>query len=248
MIPFWLWSWVLMLVGVTGLWAAGSRRSWGWLIGLGAQGLWVAYALSTEQLGFLVSAAAYGTVYARNFIRWRDEREKKSKKNKHLLYLGYVLRHKWYVYQEGRKLGLGRAHLLLHDFQKFLPAEWFPYVETFYGAKPARFNGSYDHNQTSQAFDYAWLHHQRLGGKHHWQYWLQVYGLPDGGTTVDPLPMPDRYRREMLADWRGAGRAQGNPDTRGWYEANKGKMILHPETRLWIEAHLYGAAVQTFDG
>lgn len=49
------------------------------------------------------------------------------------------------------------------------------------------------------------------------------------------LPMPDVYRREMLADWRGAGRALGNSDTRQWYELNKHNIRLHPETRTWLE-------------
>ena len=52
------------------------------------------------------------------------------------------------------------------------------------------------------------------------------------------LPMPDRYRREMLADWRGAGRTYGNTDTRAWYIDNREKMTLHPETAAWIESEL----------
>jgi hypothetical protein len=53
------------------------------------------------------------------------------------------------------------------------------------------------------------------------------------------LPMPDRYRREMLADWRGAGRAiNGYEDAAGWYAKNRDKMQLHPETRAWIEQQL----------
>lgn len=31
------WSWLLTVVGVFGLWTAGSKKSWGWLVGLGAQ-------------------------------------------------------------------------------------------------------------------------------------------------------------------------------------------------------------------
>jgi hypothetical protein len=69
-IPYWLWSWLLTAVGVTGLYVAGSRKRWGWAIGLGAQVLWLAYALTTRQYGFLVSCLAYGFVYARNFRRW----------------------------------------------------------------------------------------------------------------------------------------------------------------------------------
>lgn len=160
--------------------------------------------------------------------------------NKHLKYAHYVLRHKFYVYQEGRKLGLGRIQLLIHDFQKFLPSEWFPYVETFYGEKtsPRRSDGGYDPNSVSEAFDRAWLHHQKAGGKHHWQYWLLP--LDDGG--VKTLPMPHKYRLEMVADWRGAGRAikghgpeKADEETRKWYSSNQYKMVLHPDTRAWVE-------------
>jgi hypothetical protein len=151
----------------------------------------------------------------------------------HLKYLWYVLRHKWFVYVEGRGLDVARLQLLAHDWQKFTPAEWTPYVQTFYGPKPSprRADGGYDPNAVSDAFDRAWLHHQKVGGKHHWQYW--VLPLDDGDYKV--LPIPDRYRREMLADWRGAGRALGKPDTRGWYEVNQHNIWLHPETREWVE-------------
>jgi hypothetical protein len=53
------------------------------------------------------------------------------------------------------------------------------------------------------------------------------------------LPMPDRYRREMLADWRGAGRAiSGKDDTLAWYMKNRKRLMLHPDTRNWIEWQL----------
>lgn len=71
------WSWLLTVVGVSGLYLAGRRNWWGWAIGLGAQVLWIAYAVSTSQWGFLGSAGAYGWVYARNLLAWRLE-EKES--------------------------------------------------------------------------------------------------------------------------------------------------------------------------
>lgn len=156
---------------------------------------------------------------------------------KHLRYLRYVLRHKWFVYKAGRELGLGRWQLLIHDWQKFAPVEWFPYVETFYGDKetPRRADGGYDPNAVSDAFDRAWNHHQKRG-PHHWQYWVMPGGADNGGVKM--LEIPDRYRREMLADWRGAGLALGKPDTRGWYLANSKNMQLHPETRAWVERKL----------
>jgi hypothetical protein len=69
----WWWSWLLTAVGVTGLYFAGRKRAVGWAIGLAAQGLWIAYALTTRQWGFLLSAAIYGWVYGLNFLRWRTE-------------------------------------------------------------------------------------------------------------------------------------------------------------------------------
>lgn len=68
--PFWAWSWLLTAVGVTGLWVAGSRSKWGWAIGLGAQALWLTYAVVTGQYGFIVGCLFYGSMYARNFLKW----------------------------------------------------------------------------------------------------------------------------------------------------------------------------------
>lgn len=73
MSDLWWWSWLLTAVGIIGLFLAGSKRKLGWAIGLAAQVLWIAYALTTEQYGFLASAFAYGWVYARNWLRWRRE-------------------------------------------------------------------------------------------------------------------------------------------------------------------------------
>jgi hypothetical protein len=67
------WSYLLTAVGVFGLYLAGRKSKWGWAVGLGAQGLWLAYAVSTQQWGFLVSAFAYGAVYMKNFRAWRRE-------------------------------------------------------------------------------------------------------------------------------------------------------------------------------
>lgn len=47
--------------------------------------------------------------------------------------------------------------------------------------------------------------------------------------------------KEMLADWRGANKAQGGDgkaDSLKWYEKNRTKMVLHPDTRIWIEEQL----------
>lgn len=55
--------------------------------------------------------------------------------------------------------------------------------------------------------------------------------------AAGPMPMPERYVREMVADWMGASRAYtGSWDMVDWLEKNLPRMDLHPVTveRLWF--------------
>ena len=134
----------------------------------------------------------------------------------HLRYLSYVMRHKWHVARGGLIFGVGWWRIFKHDWTKFVPAEWGPYVDCFYreGGEKA-------------AFKAAWLHHIHWND-HHWQHW---YLLNDDGE-IDILPMPEACVREMVADWYGAGYAiNGRDDLDGWYAKNSQKMSLHPTTR-----------------
>ena len=65
------WSYLLTAVGVFGLWLAGRKDRRGWMVGIGAQTLWIAYATATHQWGFYVSAIAYGWVYIKNARAWK---------------------------------------------------------------------------------------------------------------------------------------------------------------------------------
>ncbi len=155
---------------------------------------------------------------------------------RHWQYFKYVVRHKWYVLLAGLKLSVPIWILIFHDWDKFLPDEFIPYARFFYGPDGSTWDRSNGYKPTDTgdpAFDYAWFLHQKRN-KHHWQYWL----LPEDDGGMKYIPMPDVYRREMLADWRGAGRALGFPDTAAWYKSNRDNMQLHPETRQWIENQL----------
>lgn len=68
-----LWSWALAAVGILGIYLAGRKKAAGWLVGVAAQGLWLAYAIVTRQWGFIVTAAAYSLVYGKNWLAWRRE-------------------------------------------------------------------------------------------------------------------------------------------------------------------------------
>lgn len=69
-----LWSYALAVVGLTGLWLAGSGKALGWMVGVGAQALWIAYAVATQQWGFILTAVAYAAVYLRGALRARKPR------------------------------------------------------------------------------------------------------------------------------------------------------------------------------
>lgn len=68
----WWWSYLLAAGGIAGIWLAGRKDPRGWLLGLLMQLLWAVYAIATGQPGFLVTAAGYGLVYGRNWLRWRN--------------------------------------------------------------------------------------------------------------------------------------------------------------------------------
>lgn len=68
-----MWSWVLAAIGVFGIYFVGKKTIWGWLILLANEVIWIVYAVSTKQYGFIVSAIAYGIVYVRSFIHWRQD-------------------------------------------------------------------------------------------------------------------------------------------------------------------------------
>ena len=49
-------SWVLAVIGVTGIFFVGRKTIWGWYVLLFNEVLWIAYAINTDQYGFIFSA------------------------------------------------------------------------------------------------------------------------------------------------------------------------------------------------
>ncbi len=89
-------------------------------------------------------------------------------------------------------------------------------------------------DRVAQQFDRAWLHHIHCN-PHHWQHW--VLSQDDG--EVKCLEMPTHFAREMVADWIGAGVAQGKTGKTAvlvWYEKNKQSIKLHDRTRELVES------------
>lgn len=134
-------------------------------------------------------------------------------------YLLLTLKHKWFVFLAGQKLGVPLYLLILHDWSKFSWDELPHYQRQFFGdaADPL-------------GFSYAWNHHQKAN-KHHWEYWIPITGHSKGGyQDMSPLPMPEKYALEMIADFMGANRAYEGKwpgTTWPWWEKNRDKILSH---------------------
>ncbi len=153
----------------------------------------------------------------------------------HLRYLSYVLRHKWWVFVAGLRVGAPLWRLIIHDWSKFSPAEWQPYVLKFYGGTlregGKKRQAKIVDDAIEQRFSAAWLHHVQRN-PHHWNHWL----LYQHGKDIRPMPMPDQLLREMVADWAGAGRAiSGKWELPTWYATNRDKILLDPTGRVIVE-------------
>jgi hypothetical protein len=145
----------------------------------------------------------------------------------YLYHLRYLLVHKWCVLMECRRFQVPLWIALWHDWDKFLPDEFIPFARCYFMPDDRR------QYQPDAAFKQARLLHLHRS-KHHWQFWYAVWE----NSETECLPMPDVYRREMLADWFGAGRSANLPDILGWYTAERDHIHLHPDTRAWVEAQL----------
>jgi hypothetical protein len=149
--------------------------------------------------------------------------------SKHLRYLSYVLRHKWFVLVECWRMGLYWQGIT-HDLSKFLPREWFAYCRRF--SNGDEYQKAIDKALTDPRYRMAWHLHQKHNS-HHWQWWLTP--KEGGGNRI--LPMSSVARREMIADWKAMNRMY-KTDIKKWYLGYKDKLVVHPETRQWIEAEL----------
>lgn len=157
-----------------------------------------------------------------------------------LKYIHATIKHKVFVFRAGLWTKAPIWRLIIHDWTKFTPVELGHYGRHFYGDKSDPMN-----------FNNAWNHHQKTN-LHHWEYWIPFTSsdhcdIPD----LYPMPMPEVYIREMVADWFGAGRAyEGKyPETLEnwkWYQNRFSKVIepnLHIETKLILRRVLE----ETFD-
>lgn len=63
-----VWPWLLTGLQVLSLWAAGRRHWWAWLLGGSVQLPWIAYAVMTDQVGFIPGCAISASVQIYSFL------------------------------------------------------------------------------------------------------------------------------------------------------------------------------------
>lgn len=146
-----------------------------------------------------------------------------------------VTRHKWFVFLAGRKT-VPWTRLFKHDLTKFSRAEFGPYKRRYASGRA----GKTDHTDDNTEWHVAWGHHWKRN-PHHWEHWLRfVWDPMKKELRPEPIEMPHTYVMEMIADWKGAGRAySGTWDISMWYFKNAERMVLHPATRVVIEHELF---------
>jgi hypothetical protein len=97
---------------------------------------------------------------------------------------------------------------ILHDADKFLPGNFTKYAQYHFGKSKEK----------------PWEEHHSAK-KHHWEHWKG-------------LPIPERYEKEMIADWNATGRIRNN-ETKNWYSENRERIVLNPQARQFVEAYVY---------
>lgn len=70
------WNYLLAgldFVGLLALLAVGQKKAVGWLWAMLTQAVWIVYATSTFQWGFLAMAVIKLAIYTRNWLKWTRE-------------------------------------------------------------------------------------------------------------------------------------------------------------------------------
>lgn len=138
-------------------------------------------------------------------------------------HLKKICTHKYWVFHYSLKAGIP-IQGLFHDMSKFSPIEFFESVKYYQGG-----SSPIDACKKVNGYSNAWLHHKGRN-KHHYEYWQDNFD--NGGEALD---MPLKYKKEMICDYMGAGRAYyGKAFTMqkefGWWQDKKSKpLAMHKD-------------------
>lgn len=97
------------------------------------------------------------------------------------------------------KAGIGFQGLF-HDLSKYSPTEFIPGAK-YYTGKESPNNGE----RYATGYSLAWMHHKGRN-RHHFEFW---YDYDMATKKIVPMPMPDRYIKEMFCDRVAASKTYG---------------------------------------
>lgn len=60
-------------LGATSTWVVGGKRRWGWLLGIGSEFAWAAWAFLAHQPGVYPWCVIWAAFFARNWWKWSHE-------------------------------------------------------------------------------------------------------------------------------------------------------------------------------
>jgi len=149
---------------------------------------------------------------------------------KYWTYFKYIMEHKKNVFLECCKEGM-YWHALVHDNSKLRLSEFIPYA-IFFTVKNRVARNYNIRDEVDTNFLKGWLLHQKRN-KHHWNYWVSI----NRQNELIPLPMPYKYIRQMVCDWKAMSRKFGGTSQEYYLKMKEG-FILHPETIKNLEIKL----------
>ena len=121
--------------------------------------------------------------------------------NKFFGHLKVVTKHRYLVFKNGCKMGIG-FHCLFHDLSKFSPTEFNNSVKFFQGDMSPVFAERKAHGY----YSFIARHHVSRN-KHHWEYWVDTFR-----SNMVIKTMPYKYALEYVADVLSAAKTY-NPKT-----------------------------------
>ena len=66
-------DWILSVVMIIFYWLNGNKWKYIWHYSIGANILWIIYAIMIKQYGLIPSSAMVGVISVRNLFKWRAE-------------------------------------------------------------------------------------------------------------------------------------------------------------------------------
>ncbi len=143
-----------------------------------------------------------------------------------------ITKHKYYVGVECFKRDMYWQGIT-HDLSKYSFTEFFTSARYFQGNR-----SPIEAEKQDKGYSIAWLNH-KAKNKHHWIYWTDRVG----GKEI-AIEMPEKYVKEMVCDFIGAGKAYNkgkwtpNMPLDYYNNVEKSKMLLHPKTKEMFERML----------